>query len=151
MVAVLEALRVLAGAGGGFRPRDTLEFHWYGGEEGGLLGSQDVLARYKADGRTVLALVNQDMAGYSPSGKISLFTDHVDSALTAYARAVAEAYVGETTSGTCGYGCSDHQSAMVNGFRKCPGPAWTRPRRVSVFGRMLGLMVHLTSGGLCMR
>ncbi|KXX80851.1 Leucine aminopeptidase 1 [Madurella mycetomatis] len=115
VVAILEALRVLANAGG-FQPRDTLEFHFYGGEEGGMLGSLEVFASYKAAGRTVLALVNQDMAGYSPSGKISIFTDHVNSALTAYARVVAEAYVGETTSGKCGYGCSDHQSAMVHGF-----------------------------------
>ncbi|GAB1316193.1 Peptide hydrolase [Madurella fahalii] len=115
VVAILEALRVLAGAEG-FQPKDTLEFHFYGGEEGGMLGSQDVFASYKAAGKTVLALVNQDMAGYSPSGKISIYTDFVDSALTAYTRVVAEAYVGETTSGKCGYGCSDHESARVNGF-----------------------------------
>ncbi|KAL2264469.1 hypothetical protein VTK26DRAFT_34 [Humicola hyalothermophila] len=114
VVVLLEALRVLAEAG--FAPKDTLEFHFYGGEEGGLLGSQAVFANYRSAGKTVLAVVNQDMAGYSPSGKLSIYTDYVDSALTAYTRVIAAAYVGSTTSDTCGYGCSDHASARANGF-----------------------------------
>jgi len=108
-------LRVLSNAG--FKPKDTLEFHFYAGEEGGLLGSQAVFSSYKSSGKTVLAVVNQDMAGYSPSGKLSIYTDYVDSALTAYTRVVATAYIGSTTSDTCGYGCSDHASARSNGFR----------------------------------
>lgn len=117
VVVIFEALRVLANAG--FTPEDTLEFHFYAGEEGGLLGSQDVFASYKSAGKSVLAVVNQDMAGYSPSGKISVYTDYVDSALTSYVRLVAEQYSGaSTTSDTCGYGCSDHASARSNGFRK---------------------------------
>ncbi|KAK3294949.1 uncharacterized protein B0H64DRAFT_476328 [Chaetomium fimeti] len=114
VVVLLEALRVLASAG--FKPKNTLEFHFYGGEEGGLLGSQDVFSDYKSSGKTVLAVLNQDMTGYSPSGKMSIFTDYVDSALTAYARVVATAYIGATTSDACGYGCSDHASARSNGF-----------------------------------
>jgi leucyl aminopeptidase len=115
VVVLLEALRVLANAG--FKPKNTLEFHFYAGEEGGLLGSQAVFSSYKASGKKVLAVVNQDMAGYSPSGKLSIYTDYVDSALTAYTRVVATAYTGATTSDTCGYGCSDHASARSNGFR----------------------------------
>ncbi|KAL2172730.1 hypothetical protein VTG60DRAFT_4176 [Thermothelomyces hinnuleus] len=114
VVVLLEALRVLAEAG--FKPKNTLEFHFYAGEEGGLLGSQAVFSNYKSAGKSVLAVVNQDMAGYSPSGKLSIYTDYVDSALTAYTRVVATAYVGSTTSDTCGYGCSDHASARSNGF-----------------------------------
>lgn len=115
VVVILEALRVLAQAK--FKPGATLEFHFYAGEEGGLLGSQGVFANYKSSGKKVLAVVNQDMAGYSPSGKISIYTDYVDSALTTYVRTVATAYVGVTTSDACGYGCSDHASARSNGFR----------------------------------
>ncbi|KAK4187064.1 putative aminopeptidase [Podospora australis] len=114
VVVILEALRVLAN--NRFKGKDTLEFHFYGGEEGGLLGSQAVFSNYKSTGKTVLAVVNQDMAGYSPSGKISIYTDYVDSALTAYTRVVATAYTGATTSDVCGYGCSDHASARSNGF-----------------------------------
>ncbi|KAL2129254.1 hypothetical protein VTI74DRAFT_8008 [Chaetomium olivicolor] len=114
VVVLLEALRVLANTN--FKPKDTLEFHFYGGEEGGLLGSQAVFSNYKSGGKTVLAVMNQDMAGYSPSGKLSIYTDYVDSALTSYIRTIATAYVGSTTSDTCGYGCSDHASARANGF-----------------------------------
>lgn len=116
-VVVLEALRVLAQSR--FVPTNTLEFHFYAGEEGGLLGSQQVFSQYRSQGRSVIAMLNQDMTGYSPSGKVSVYTDYVDSALTAYVRIVATQYTGATpSSSTCGYGCSDHASARSNGFRK---------------------------------
>ncbi|KAK0649192.1 hypothetical protein B0T16DRAFT_428046 [Cercophora newfieldiana] len=114
VVVLLEALRVLANAG--YAPKNTLEFHFYGGEEGGLLGSAGVFSNYKSAGKTVLAMLNQDMAGYSPGGKITVYTDYVDSSLTAYAKIVATAYTGTTATSSCGYGCSDHASARSNGF-----------------------------------
>ncbi|KAL3417695.1 Leucine aminopeptidase 1-like protein 1 [Phlyctema vagabunda] len=117
VVTILEALRVLAGAK--FAPKNTLEFHFYAGEEGGLLGSQAVFASYAAAGKTVLAFVNQDMTGYSPSGKVSVYTDYVDASLTAYVRRIVALYTGvASSSDTCGYGCSDHASAYANGFRE---------------------------------
>ncbi|KAK7713496.1 hypothetical protein SLS64_004747 [Diaporthe eres] len=115
VVVIFEALRILAQAG--FAPRDTLEFHFYAGEEGGLLGSKDIFSSYKTANKQVLAMMNQDMAGYSPSGVISVYTDYVDSSLTAYVRRVAEGYTGlKTSTDACGYGCSDHHSAYSNGF-----------------------------------
>ncbi|KAK3946897.1 hypothetical protein QBC32DRAFT_319473 [Pseudoneurospora amorphoporcata] len=114
VVVILEALRVLANAK--FAPKDTLEFHFYSAEEGGLLGSAAVFSSYKSAGKSVYAVMNQDMAGYSPSGKISIYTDYVDTSLTAYTRVIATAYTGATTSDKCGYGCSDHASARSNGF-----------------------------------
>ncbi|KAK4445871.1 hypothetical protein QBC34DRAFT_357436 [Podospora aff. communis PSN243] len=114
VVVILEALRVLANAR--YSPKNTLEFHFYGGEEGGLLGSAAVFSNYKSTGKNVLAMVNQDMTGYSPGGKITVYTDYVDSGLTAYARVVATAYTGSTSSDRCGYACSDHGSARSNGF-----------------------------------
>ncbi|KPM38871.1 hypothetical protein AK830_g7701 [Neonectria ditissima] len=112
---VLEALRVLASSG--FKPENTLEFHFYAGEEGGLLGSQGIYANYKSAGKTVLAFLNQDMAGYSPNNKVAVYTDYVDSALTSYVRLIATQYTGATPStSTCGYACSDHGSARSNGF-----------------------------------
>jgi bacterial leucyl aminopeptidase len=115
-VVILEALRVLAAAK--FAPQDTLEFHFYAGEEGGLLGSADVFKNYKAAGKTVLAMLNQDMAGYSPGGKLTVYTDYVDSSLTTYVTRVATAYIGAVSTSTCGYGCSDHASARSAGFRE---------------------------------
>ena len=73
---LLEALRVLAS--NGWKAQNTVEFHWYSGEEGGLRGSADVWKKYKSDGRVVKAFVNTDMAGYSPSGKISVYDDYAD-------------------------------------------------------------------------
>ncbi|KAK4454492.1 putative peptidase family M28 [Podospora aff. communis PSN243] len=117
VVVLLETLRTIASSG--LTPKATLEFHFYAAEEGGMIGSAEVFAKYKADAKTVLAMVNTDMAGYSPSGKISIWTDEdgVDQALTRYVRTVAEAYTGETTEDTCGTRmCSDHNSATSNGF-----------------------------------
>ncbi|KAI4186222.1 MAG: hypothetical protein LQ348_004252 [Seirophora lacunosa] len=114
VVVLLEALRVLAS--NRFAPRNTLEFHFYSGEEGGLLGSADIWRSYRSAGKNVLAFVNTDMAGYSPSGKISVYNDYADTGLTAYVRRIVAAYIGSSTQDTCGYGCSDHASAYSNGF-----------------------------------
>lgn len=71
----------------------------------------------------MLALLNEDMAGYSGSGMFAVFEDYVDMGLTQYVRLIAEEYVGKTPGrGTCGYGCSDHASATANGFREYQEP-----------------------------
>lgn len=63
--------------------------------------------------------MNQDMTGYSPSGRVAVYTDYVDSGLTAYVRKIVQQYTGlASTSDRCGYGCSDHASAYSNGFRE---------------------------------
>ncbi|KAK7224279.1 hypothetical protein V2G26_012282 [Clonostachys chloroleuca] len=117
-VVVLESLRVLAQAG--FAPDNTLEFHWYGGEEGGLLGSADVYRAYKNQNKTVLSFVNQDMAGYSASGTAAIVEDYTDPGLNAFVRILATQYQTgeplEPNAFSCGYGCSDHASATANGF-----------------------------------
>lgn len=116
-VTILEAFRVLAESG--FKPKNTIEFHWYSGEEGGLLGSQGVFSKYKADSKNVLAMLNQDMTGFSPSDKIAVYTDFVDAALSKYVTTIITAYTGTApNTSRCGYGCSDHASARSNGFRK---------------------------------
>ncbi|KAK1760259.1 hypothetical protein QBC47DRAFT_312598 [Echria macrotheca] len=114
VVVLLEALRILSSTK--FSPKNTLEFHFYSGEEGGLLGSAAVFSSYKSSAKPILAVLNQDMAGYSPSGKLAVYTDYVDSSLTAFVRVVAGAYIGATNTDKCGYGCSDHASARSNGF-----------------------------------
>jgi leucyl aminopeptidase len=114
-VVVLETLRVLAEAG--FAPTNTLEFHLYGGEEQGLLGSADIFADYASRGASVISYLNQDMAGYSPSGTPCLITDYSDPALNDYVSLIITEYTGKApNTDTCGYGCSDHASADANGF-----------------------------------
>ncbi|KAL8688043.1 MAG: hypothetical protein Q9218_005945 [Villophora microphyllina] len=80
VVVLMECLRVLAKST--YAPNNTMEFHFYSGEEGGLLGSADVWKSYKAAAKKVLAFVNTDMAGYLPSGMISTNDDYVDTGLT---------------------------------------------------------------------
>lgn len=87
---LLEALRVLASAR--YAPRNTLEFHFYSGEEGGLLGSRDIMQNYARTGVNVLAVLNQDMTGYSPNNVIAVYTDYVNTALTNFARALVPVY-----------------------------------------------------------
>jgi leucyl aminopeptidase len=116
-VTILEALRVIAHSD--FTPKNTIEFHWYSGEEGGLLGSQAIFSNYKSTQKSVLAMLNQDMTGYSPSNQIAVYTDNVDASLTQYVKVIATQYTGAAPLTTrCGYGCSDHASARSNGFRQ---------------------------------
>lgn len=65
-MTILEVLRVLlmskdvlAG-----NLENTIEFHWYAAEEGGLFGSQDVFLRYMMAGRDIKAMLQQDMTGF---------------------------------------------------------------------------------------
>ena len=48
-------LRVLSASG--FRPKKTLEFHWYSAEEVGLLGSQAIAQSYKKSNKQVTAML----------------------------------------------------------------------------------------------
>ncbi len=76
--------------------------------------------RERADGTAV------DMTGYSPSGKVSVYTDYSDSGLVTYVRKIVTQYTGLTyTTDKCGYGCSDHASAYSNGFREFTPPSFS--------------------------
>jgi len=48
----------------GYKPRTPLEFHFYSGEEAGLLGSQAIANNYISAGKSVKAYVTFDMTGY---------------------------------------------------------------------------------------
>ncbi|KAF8249122.1 Zn-dependent exopeptidase [Wilcoxina mikolae CBS 423.85] len=116
VVTILEALRVLAEAK--FKPSSSsLEFHFYSGEEGGLLGSLDVMNDYSHKNVNVSAMMNQDMTGYAPNNAIAIFTDFVHPSLTNFLATLVPVY---TQLGIlfdeCGYGCSDHASAYLSGY-----------------------------------
>ncbi|KAM0548073.1 hypothetical protein ACHAPJ_010131 [Fusarium lateritium] len=121
-VTILEAFRVLLTdskiASG--QATNTIEFHWYAGEEAGLLGSGAVFQQYARDGRQVKAMLNQDMTGYVKPGTkevIGIATDYVDAGLTAFLKKVIAAYSAlPTVDFKCGYACSDHASATRSGF-----------------------------------
>jgi len=109
---VLEAFRVLTASD--FRPRRTLEFHGYAGEEGGLLGSADIAASYRSAGADVFAMVQFDMTcfpGRSGNRNIGMTNDYTDSSLTSFLKALVDEYTNaHYAESTCGYGCSDHAS-----------------------------------------
>jgi leucyl aminopeptidase len=70
---------------------NTIEFHWYAAEEGGLLGSQAVFTNYKNSGKVVKAMLQQDMTGYVKPGTreaVGVITDYVDAGLTAFIKRV---------------------------------------------------------------
>ncbi|KAI8943999.1 Zn-dependent exopeptidase [Xylaria longipes] len=114
-VVVLEALRVLAEAK--YAPANTLEFHFYSGEEGGLLGSRDIFNSYVRSSIDVLAVMNQDMTGYSPNNVIAVFSDYGDSGLITFIKTLVPAYTSlPVSTDRCGYGCSDHASAYSAGY-----------------------------------
>jgi leucyl aminopeptidase len=90
---ILEALRVLLSDKdfGPSKLQNTIEFHWYAAEEGGLRGSQDIFTQYAAAGRDVWAMLQQDMVGYTKAtldaGKpesFGLITDFTDAPLNEY-------------------------------------------------------------------
>ncbi len=53
-IGILEVFRALINVG--FRPVRPVEFHWYAGEEAGLLGSQDIAKSYSSSAVDVLAM-----------------------------------------------------------------------------------------------
>lgn len=117
----LEALRLIVQYlknGGSFK--NTVEFHFYSAEEGGLLGSLDVFTRYKNEGKTVMAMLQQDMTGYVADENdehVGLVTDYTSKGLNNFLTKVIDEYLDiKYVETKCGYACSDHGSAMKNGY-----------------------------------
>ncbi|KAI9845473.1 MAG: Leucine aminopeptidase 1 [Thelocarpon superellum] len=125
-VTILEAFRTLlqspnitTGTG-----ENTIEFHWYSAEEGGLLGSQAIFSEYEKIGKDVKAMLQQDMTGYVKktvaAGKpesVGVITDFVDAGLTEFIKKVVTTYCTIPYVLTkCGYACSDHASASKAGY-----------------------------------
>ncbi|KAJ7100002.1 hypothetical protein B0H15DRAFT_920026 [Mycena belliarum] len=82
-VTILEAYRALLLAN--YIPASPLEFHFYAGEEGGLLGSQAIASRYENDEQNVRAMIQFDMTAWHAAGtreEIAVMTTNVDPALT---------------------------------------------------------------------
>ncbi|KAM9940089.1 hypothetical protein OXX80_000443 [Metschnikowia pulcherrima] len=125
-VTTLEALRLVSGAiaAGDYAPYNTLEFHYYSAEEGGLLGSVDVFSRYFDQKKTVVGMLQQDMTGYtqgtvdsSVEPHFGLINDYTSAKQNAFIRVVVDAYCSIPVHETeCGYACSDHASALENGY-----------------------------------
>ncbi|KAL4787572.1 hypothetical protein BJX76DRAFT_354057 [Aspergillus varians] len=125
-VTILEALRGLLKSetvSQGQAP-NTIEFHWYSAEEGGMLGSQAIFSKYKQRQADVKAMLQQDMTGYTQGSieagrneAIGVMIDYVDPALTKFLKSTITTYCGIGFADTkCGYACSDHTSASKYGY-----------------------------------
>ncbi|PHH85212.1 hypothetical protein CDD83_748 [Cordyceps sp. RAO-2017] len=120
---VFDALLAHPDVAGG-KAENTIEFHWYSAEEGGLLGSQAIFQSYKKDGRDVKAMLQQDMTGYvkgtiddGQKESVGVVVDFVDRDLTDFIKVVIKEYCNIPFVETkCGYACSDHASASKAGY-----------------------------------
>lgn len=101
-------------------PENTIEFHFYSAEEGGLLGSMDIFSQYAADKKKVIAMLQQDMTGYvnDPDNEhVGVVIDYTTPELTTFIKMIINSYLSIPYVETkCGYACSDHASALKNGF-----------------------------------
>ncbi|KAI9719327.1 MAG: Leucine aminopeptidase 1 [Chrysothrix sp. TS-e1954] len=125
-VTILEALRVLLKSKDIVKGNatNTIEFHWYSAEEGGLLGSQAIFSEYEKTGRNIKAMLQQDMTGYihntleaGEPESVGVITDFVDPDLTQFIKEIITEYCHIPFVETkCGYACSDHASASKAGY-----------------------------------
>ncbi|KAG2143527.1 Zn-dependent exopeptidase [Suillus bovinus] len=110
-VTILEAFRALVQSG--FAPERP--------EEGGLLGSQEVVSEYKQLKKEVGAMIQFDMTAYVPKGEVPVVTfisTDVDSNLTNWTMALAEEYSASVVGSAklfAGAG-SDHMSWYRAGY-----------------------------------
>lgn len=116
-VTVLETARVLLGSGMHFKK--PIYLIWYAAEEMGLVGSQHVVADFKAKKIPVSAVMQLDMTGYSYKNDPTMWlvNDNVNKDLTAYLETLINTYVKQPVKYTqCGYDCSDHASWHLGGY-----------------------------------
>lgn len=113
---VLEAARIIAL---GTQPSRTIEFYWYAGEEGGLLGSAEIAASAKSAGKKVVGVLQLDMTLFPGDGEFRLgsMTDFTSLEMRDLLASINRDYLNITIiEDKCGYGCSDHASWYKNGF-----------------------------------
>ncbi|KAK3400275.1 hypothetical protein B0T20DRAFT_408287 [Sordaria brevicollis] len=125
-VTILEAFRVLLQSEDIVKGNheNTIEFHWYSAEEGGLLGSQAIFTTYEKARRDVKAMLQQDMTGFvtrtlqaGQVESVGVIVDYVDPNLTDFIKKVIVEYCDIPYVETkCGYACSDHASASKAGY-----------------------------------
>lgn len=114
---ILEALRIVASQERA--PERTVEFMWYAGEEGGLLGSAEIARDYKAQGKDVVGVLQLDMTLFPGDGEFVLgsMTDFTSSWLRSYFVNLNSLYIkAKIVDDKCGYGCSDHASWNRQGY-----------------------------------
>ena len=101
------------------RPERTLEFFWYAGEEGGLLGSKEVAQTYSNQRKDVKAVLQLDMTLFAGNGAFTIgnIGDNTNPWLRDYLKQINDQFLNVSLiDDECGYGCSDHASWHAQGF-----------------------------------
>lgn len=111
-VTILEVFKSLLGSKDVVdgKAANTIEFHWYSAEEGGLLGSQAIFHEYEKQGRDVKAMLQQDMTGYvqktldaGQPESVGVIMDFVDPGLTTFIKTVVEEVCRSRVFLTCSF------------------------------------------------
>ena len=119
-IAILtELLRLIVETG--YRPEKTVQLMGFAAEEVGLVGSEEIAARYKSNGENVVGMLNLDMSGYRGGPKdIYILTDNTNPAQNVFVSDLIKKYFmgSSTTFGytECSYACSDHATWTAEGF-----------------------------------
>ena len=116
-MTVLESARTIIESGATFK--HPIYFIWYSAEELGLIGSQNVVAKFQQDHIPIAAVMHFDMTGFAYHNEptIWLMKDNVDSDLTNFVDQIIKTYTGQPVKYTrCGYACSDHASWDEQGY-----------------------------------
>lgn len=113
---IFETLRIIAAQPQASR---SIEFFWYAGEEGGLIGSGEIAKTYKQSNANVISVMQLDMTLYPGDGELVMgdMTDFTNPWLRTYVKNLNDFYVGaQWKEDKCGYGCSDHASWHRQGY-----------------------------------
>jgi bacterial leucyl aminopeptidase len=120
IATLTEVLRIAMA--NGWKPKRTVKFMGYAGEEVGLRGSNAIAQSYKTAAANVVAVMQLDMTNYR-SGSVAdmrLVTDYSNVDMKTFLTNLFDTYLAPLglTRGTytCGYGCSDHASWTSAGY-----------------------------------
>jgi len=117
IATITETIKILMS--NNFKPKRTVSFMGYAGEEAGLLGSKDIAASYKAAGKKVIGVVQFDMTLRKGTADktIVMMSDFTNAAQNEFIGRLIDEYVKVPWGySKCGYGCSDHASWTANGY-----------------------------------
>ncbi len=106
----------------GWKPKRTVKFMGYAGEEVGLRGSNAIAQSYKTAATNVVAVLQLDMTNYRSGSAVDmrLVSDYSNVDMKTFLTNLFDTYLAPLgmTRGvyTCGYGCSDHASWTSAGY-----------------------------------
>jgi bacterial leucyl aminopeptidase len=154
-VTILEAFRVLLTSKDVIKGKgqNTVEFHWYSAEEGGLLGSQAIFSEYEKTGRDIKAMLQQDMTGFVQgtldAGKeesVGVITDFVNPALTEFIKEIVTevCFSGHTTGFTANLSPSTALSRTLKQNVDMLAPIMHRPQRQDTLQPLLSNLILQT-------